>query len=362
MAKIVYGVAGEGSGHSSRSREMIIHLQQLGHVVKVVSYDRGFHNLKDDFDVFETEGLHISSTDNRVSKVKTFTENLQRLPDGHRKLQALRKEIFKTFEPDCVITDFEPMTAYLANHYNLPLITIDNQQRLRYMSYPCPAHLQNDRRMTVNIIRAMVPRPDISLVTTFYFSKAKNDRTFFFPPILRKDVLSLQPHDGEHILVYLTGGFESFLKKLNSFQREQFRVYGYDRDDTQGHINYKPFSKDGFLQDLASCKAVMATAGFTLLTESFYLKKPYLALPMQGQFEQEINGFLMAKLNYGINLRHVNAGAIGNFLYRIPDFKEKLAGYQAQDNSRIKDKLEELLADNCSAAREFHRKRSRLIP
>jgi UDP:flavonoid glycosyltransferase YjiC (YdhE family) len=106
----------------------------------------------------------------------------------------------------------------------------------------------------------------------------------------------------------------------------------------------------------------MATAGFTLLTESFYLKKPYLALPMQGQFEQEINGFLMAKLNYGINLRRVNAGAIGNFLYRVPDFKAKLTGYQAQDNSRVKDKLEELLDDNCSVAWKFHRKRSRLIP
>ena len=147
MAKIVYGVSGEGSGHSSRARVMINHLQDLGHTVKVVSYDRGYNNLKDDFDVFETEGLHITSLDNRVSKVKTFTENLQRLPEGHRKLQALRKEIFKAFEPDCVITDFEPMTAYLAGHYDLPLITIDNQHRLRYMSYPCPSHLQNDRRL-----------------------------------------------------------------------------------------------------------------------------------------------------------------------------------------------------------------------
>ena len=107
MAKIVYGVSGEGSGHSSRAREMITYLQKLGHIVKVVSYDRGYNNLKDDFDVFKTEGLHIASLDNRVSKVKTFTENLQRLPDGHRKLQTLRKEIFKSFEPDCVITDFQ---------------------------------------------------------------------------------------------------------------------------------------------------------------------------------------------------------------------------------------------------------------
>ena len=362
MAKIVYGVSGEGSGHSSRAREMINHLQDLGHTVKVVSYDRGYKNLKDDFDVFETEGLHIASLDNRVSKVKTFTENLQRLPEGHRKLQALRKEIFKAFEPDCVLTDFEPMTAYLASHYNLPLITIDNQHRLRYMSYPCPSHLQIDRRLTVGIIRAMVPRPDISLVTTFYFGQAKNNRSFFFPPILREDVLALQPYDGDHILVYLTSGFESFLKKLKSFKREQFIVYGYDREAREDHITFKPFSKTGFLQDLASCKAVMATAGFTLMTESFYLQKPYLALPMHGQFEQEINGYLLSRLGYGINLRRINATAIGNFLYRIPDYTRELKTYAAEDNRRIKSKLAELLDNDCAVAREYHQRRTRVIP
>ena len=362
MAKIVYGVSGEGSGHSSRSREMLTHLQALGHAIKVVSYDRGYANLKDDFDVFETEGLHIASDNNRVSKVKTFTDNLKRLPEGHKKLQFLRKDIFKKFKPDCVITDFEPMTAYLANHYDLPLITIDNQHRLRYMSYPCPAHLQAERKMTKTIIRAMVPRPDVSLVTTFYYGEPQNNRTFFFPPILRQAVLSLQPTVGDHIIVYLTSGFESFLKKLKSFTRESFMVYGTGKEGTDGHLKFKAFSKAGFLADLASCKAVMATAGFTLMTESFYLRKPYLALPMRGQFEQEINGFLLARLKYGINCRRPTAEAVGHFLYRIPDFAENLKTYAAQDNNAIKAKLSELLDDDGALARDFHNRRMRLIP
>ena len=354
-----YGVAGEGSGHSSRAREMIRHLEQIGHTVKVVSYDRGYNNLKNDFDVFETEGLHIASSDNRVSKVKTFTDNLRRLPRGHKKLHALRKNIFKQFQPDCVITDFEPMTAYLANHYDLPLITIDNQHRIRYMAYPCPARLQSERRMTISIIRAMIPRPDISLVTTFYCGEPKNERTFFFPPILRKAVLSLQPEIGTHILVYLTSGFESFLKILRYFNREQFRVYGYNRNEQNGNLLFKSFSKDGFLKDLASCKAVMATAGFTLMTESFFLRKPYLALPMRGQFEQELNAYWMAKLNYGINIRRIRSEAVGNFLYRVPDFKGRLDAYDAADNSAIEAKLEELLDKNCSLARRYHQLRTR---
>lgn len=357
MAKIVYGVSGEGSGHSSRAREMLDHLLDLGHQVKVVSYDRGYRNLKDDFDVFETEGLHIASSDNKVSKVKTFTDNLQRLPRGHKRLNDLRKDIFKTFLPDGVITDFEPMCAYLAHHYDLPLITIDNQHRIRYMTYPCPERLQAERRITISVIRAMVPRPDVSLVTTFYYGDAKNDRTLFFPPILRREVIALQPSEADHILVYLTSGFESFLKVLKSFSRETFLVYGYDRHEQDGNLAFKPFSREGFLSDFASCKAVMATAGFTLMTEAFYLHKPYLALPMRGQFEQELNAHWLAKLKYGVNLRRVRSEAVGNFLYRLPDFKENLKVYPAVDNSAIKDKLEKLVSDNCALAKEFHRRR-----
>jgi uncharacterized protein (TIGR00661 family) len=337
---------------------MLDHLLRLGHVVKVVSYDRGYQNLKTDFDVFETEGLHIASSDNRVSKVKTFTDNLQRLPQGHKKLTALRKDIFKAFLPDCVITDFEPMCAYLAHHYDLPLITIDNQHRIRYMTYPCPTRLQAERRVTVNVIRAMVPRPDISLVTTFYYGDSKNNRTLFFPPILRREVLSLQPHSADHILVYLTSGFESFLNILKSFPREKFLVYGYDRQEKRGNLVYKSFSREGFLEDLAACKAVIATAGFTLMTEAFYLRKPYLALPMRGQFEQELNAYWLAKLKYGMNLRRIRSEAIGNFLYRVPDFKEQLNQYRAADNRAIKDKLGELLDDNCALALDYHRRRS----
>lgn len=84
MARIVYGVSGEGSGHSSRAREIAAHLCEQGHDLWLASYDRGYRNLKDDFRVFEIEGLCIASEDNKVSVVKTFTENLKRLPEGHR--------------------------------------------------------------------------------------------------------------------------------------------------------------------------------------------------------------------------------------------------------------------------------------
>lgn len=362
VATIVYGVSGEGSGHSSRAREILTHLQAQGHRVRVASYDRGYQNLHRDFETLEIAGLSIASQDNRISPFKTIAQNVAALPQVKASLERLKEEFFPhAHRPNCVITDFEPMTAYLASHYDLPLMTLDNQHRMRYMDYPCPTRYKKDALIAEAVIRAMVPQPDISLITTFYFGRLKNDRSFLFPPIFRRAVLELTPSQGEHILVYVTAGFETLLDTLKTFSRERFWVYGYDREDRDGPLHFKPFSREGFLQDLASAKGVIATAGFTLMTEAFYLGKPYLALPMKGQFEQVLNGLLLDKLGYGVSASQLRRDTIPAFLYRLPDYAERLQQYDRRGNQAICAKLDELLADDCRLAQASRRKRAHIV-
>ena len=357
MAKIVYGVSGSGSGHSSRAREMMTHLRAQGHELLGVSYDRGYRNLKDDFDMFDVPGLHIVAIQNRISKLQTAIKNLKSLTGGISKFREFKETVFNEFQPDVVITDFEPTTAYMANHRDLPLISIDNQHRMRYMEYPCPAILRKDALVTETVIRAFVPKPDISLITTFYYGEVKYDRTFLFPPILRQSVLDARPSDEGHILVYFTQEFESFMAMLDEFPRKRFLVYGAGHEGEEGNFSFRPFSLDGFLADLASSKAVISTAGFTLMTEALQLAKPMLALPMGGQFEQELNAHLLEDIGYGKNGRKADAETIGDFLYRIPEYQEALESYKPQDNRAILAKLDELLADDSALAKRFHEKR-----
>ncbi|MFO0915963.1 MAG: glycosyltransferase family protein [Pirellulales bacterium] len=357
MAKIVYGVSGEGSGHSSRARELARHLLAGGHDVRLVSYDRGYRNLSSEFQVFETEGLTIASRDNRVSIVQTFTENLARMPEGHRKLQALRRELFKDFQPDCVITDFEPMTAYLAAHYSLPLISVDNQHRMRYVEFDVPPGLETDWHLTRNVIRLMVPRPDVCLVTTFCPGTARNDFTFQFPPIVALEALQQSVSDGDRILVYVTSGFETLVDLLRGFRREKFIVYGTSASGSEGNMTFKQPDRAGFLADLGQAQAVVATAGFTLISEALAMHKPYLAAPMEGQFEQELNGFQLESMGFGKNGRRPEGDTIAAFLYQLPDYRDKLAAYAPGDSSGIKAKLDELLADDCRLLRQFQAQR-----
>ena len=360
-ARIVYGVSGEGSGHSSRARETATRLLADGHEVLVVTYDRGVRNLADDFDVVETEGLHIATVDNRVSVARTFAENLARLPDGWRGLNEVRRRCFRAFRPDVVLTDFEPQTAYLAQHHGVPLVSLDNQHRMRYMEHPIEPRLERDAKLTRTIIRLLVPRPDVSLVTTFYFGRVKNERTFLFPPILRGEVREAEPEDAGHVLVYFTQGYDSFLDLVRAEAAEtgrRFVVYGYDREEDDGALAFRRPSRAGFLEDLRTATAVVSTAGFTLLTESLQLGKPFLALPMAGQYEQELNALMLAELGYGANGRaggmEPTRATLTDFLADLPRFRERLATYDGGDPEALPRFLAELLADDCARARAFH--------
>ena len=357
MARIIYSLSGEGSGHSSRSREMITHLLKMGHTVKVASYDRGYSNLKDDFDVLEIEGFSIISEDNKVSIGKTFTQNFNTILDRFEAFNILKQKYFKEFKPDCVITDFEPMAAYLANELDIPLMTIDNQHRMRYMDFPCPLEWKAEAILIENLIRVMIPRPCVSLVTTFYFGDKRNDRTYLFPPILRQSVIESNPSTGDYILVYATHEYETLIEHLKTYKRENFIVYGFNRDKIEGNLTFKSFSRSGFLDDLTGCKAVIATAGFTLMTESFYLGKPYLALPMKGQFEQVLNGLMLDELKYGKSALDLKKENISAFLYDIPEYTENLKKYEHKDNNAIKEMLDLILANDCQVLRSFNEKR-----
>ena len=93
------------------------------------------------------------------------------------------------------------------------------------------------------------------------------------------------------------------------------------------------------------------------MTEALHYGKPYLALPMGGQFEQELNGLLLTRCGYGKRAHAPDVDTIGEFLYRLPEYRSCLATYTSSDNSAITGKLDELLADGAALAREFYDRR-----
>jgi uncharacterized protein (TIGR00661 family) len=341
MANILYGVNGEGAGHSTRSKEVLTHLQKNGHQLHVVSFDRGLRNLSDSFDVTEIFGFRLTYVNNRVRYRPTIARNLFTAPRAARSVHRLMK-LADEWRIDLVITDFEPLSCHVGHRKHVPVISIDNQHCLTNAVISYPRRYRREAAATKIVTRLMTPRADAYLVTSFFSAPVRRLNTLLFPPILRQEVLQTRASEGEDILVYVTSPVLELVKSMANI-RCRFLAYGFGREGREGNIVFKKPSMEGFLQDLAACKAIIANAGFSLLSEALYLGKPYLAVPVQRQFEQVFNAYYVDKMGYGACWKELNKERVESFLFNLPLYKENLASYPRQGNSALLARLDELI-------------------
>lgn len=341
MARILYGVAGEGSGHSSRAKEVIEYLINKGHIVKVVSYDRGYKNLKPYFDVEEIFGLRFVYRKNEVQPIETVFRNFMHLSDAVKSFDKVNR-IADKFKPNIVFSDFEPVSAMVANSKKLPLISIDNQHRLTNTKIEYPKKYKKDALAAQVVTKLMVMNAKAYLAIDFTSSKVIDKKTFLFPPILRKEVLDIKTFEGDYVLVYFTSSFENLLPIFKQVNKK-FVVYGFDKNKKEGNITFKKAGQKEFLKDLANCQGIVANAGFTLMTEALYLRKPYLAVPVKGQFEQVFNAYYLDKLGYGKYWDELDKEKIESFLFNLDLYKKNLKKYKKENNSKIFKKIDDLI-------------------
>jgi uncharacterized protein (TIGR00661 family) len=349
MANILYGVNGEGSGHSTRAKEVISHLQQQGHRLHIVSFDRGLRNLSESFPVKEIFGLSLTYVNNRVRYKRTLANNLIKAPRVARSLKAL-SHLVEEENIELVITDFEPLTCHVGHRKHLPVIAIDNQHAITNTVVSLPRGFRRDVAAVRFVTRMMTPHADAYFVLSFFPAPVKRRNTFLFPPIVRHEVLSTKAQTGDYVLVYVTSPAKELAALLKQV-RCKFIAYGFGTEGQDRNILFKKPSMDGFLRDLAGAKAVIANAGFSLVSEALYLGKPYLAMPVKNQFEQTFNAYYVDKLGYGAWWQDLGKEQIESFLFNLPVYTENLQSYPRAGNGAILAKLDELVRNFTSKGR-----------
>ena len=344
MANILYGINGEGAGHSTRAKEVLRHLRRQGHVLHVASFDRGLKNLSDEFEVTEIHGLRLAYVNNHVRYKKTVASNLLAAPKAAKCSRDLMRKADE-WKIDLVITDFEPMTCHVGHRKRLPIIAIDNQHAITNCEVSYPREYRKDAAATRLVTKFMTPRADAHLVISFFPAEVSKKNTFVFPPLLRQEVLSAKPTAGDYILVYVTSPSPELAQMLEQV-RCPFVAYGFGKEGKAGNVTYKKPSLDGFMQDLVGCKGIVANAGFSLISEALYLGKPYLAIPVAHQFEQIFNAHYLAKMGYGAFWEELEKERVESFLFNLEHYCENLKRYPRQDNSALLAKLDFLIAQH----------------
>ena len=264
----------------------------------------------------EVFGLSYAYDKGYVDPIRTLKRNLVKLPKGHRRNVELFKKHFEPFEPDLVISDFEPFSAWWAWRKNVPFVSIDNEHILTLCKLEHPAKNWFSRLTASVVTKCHYVGAVAYIIINFFKVPLRIDSAVLAPPIVRPIVYALQPRDGEHILVYSTTGAreEQLRQVLSKFGGQKFYVYGFNKNAEDKNCVFKERSIEGFLADLAGARGVIASAGFSLISECMYLKKRMLLLPLAGQYEQIINAHYVEKLGLGISAKKLGEAVLAKFL------------------------------------------------
>ena len=353
--RILYGVVGEGMGHAIRSRVILDELVKKHDVQVVVSgraHDYLAKRAGEHLQVKKIWGFTIVTEDNEVRNFKTLFENLKgAFTGGWPKNIKAYFDIADSFKPDVVISDFESWSYLYGVNHMLPVVSVDNMQIINRCTHEKDVLRGHEASFQVakGVIKAKVPGAYHYLITTFFYPPVRKRRTSLHPPILRPEILAARPQTGEHLLVYQTYTTNKELPELLQKLGIECRIYGLRRElkepVREGNLVYKPFSEDGFIDDLRTARGVVASGGFTLMGEAVYLRRPMLAEPVAKQFEQILNARYLEKEGYGLHADEITADKLQEFLQRLPEFEKNLARYSQDGNNDLLAKLDEVLAN-----------------
>ena len=272
--KIIYGCNGEGRGHAARTAALWPELRQDLDITvwSPESIQSFLYEKCQDIRIRTIPGLHFSLQKHRVDYWGTIVMNMPLIGRFNKITDQMAREM-KDNDIQGVISDFEPFTAVASAKAEIPLINLNHPAVVRRSFSILP-----DAVSAKAVASFMTPPAQKNLICSFYDGDVG--------PILRKEVRQAVPEKGDYILVYV--------KKSSA---DEIREILGDYPDREFHIFPGP-DKD-FVTSLAGCAGVLAPAGHQLLSEALFLKKPVLAIPQQGQYEQRLNARMLKASGWG---------------------------------------------------------------
>lgn len=302
--RIAYGVMGYGRGHAMRSGAVLPSLM-AEHEVTVFAGGDAYDVLAPRFPTVRIPIIgYVYNERGGHSLQRTLSRNFSPMADllfGGAGSAMVEKE-FRERGIDLVISDSEAWTHRAAQKLKIPRISYDHVGIIAY----CKPHFPPDLRLvgTRDAIgyRALMGVPERILISSFYPAEPAYPNTRIVGPMLRPEVLQAKAHEGEYLLAYFNKGEHQYLPHIDRALRLldlPVVVYGTPYRGIEENLDFRAPSNEGFLHDLANCKAVLSTAGNQLIGEAIHFGKPILALPEEA-FEQRLNAYMIERMGVGM--------------------------------------------------------------
>ena len=281
--KILYGVQGTGHGHISRARVVLPKLRELAEVDVLMS---GYnYNICLDGEIrYKARGLSLTyDKKGSIDGIHTAL-NLQPL----KFLKDLHSVPVQEY--DFVVNDFEPITAWAAHNAGVPCVAISHQASFISNKVPRPA---KKSMLSEAVIRYFAP------FTTPIGSHYLRYDDFIEPPVIRQQIKDLNPSLGDHVTVYLPAfDHKTLCSIFNKVTQIQWHIFSptCSYEYQKNNVWVRPIGKDTYLKSFENCLGVISSTGFETTSESLYLGKKLLTIPIKNQYEQLSNAAALEEL------------------------------------------------------------------
>ncbi|MFA5940450.1 MAG: glycosyltransferase family protein [Sinimarinibacterium sp.] len=302
--RIAYGVMGYGRGHAMRTMSVLPALM-AEHEVTVFAGADAYEVLAPRFPTVKIPTIGYQYNDaGRHSFTRTVTRNFTPMSDllfGGAGQAQLERE-FTERGTQLVISDSEAWTHRAAQNHGIPRISFDHVGIIAYCKPHFPPDLWLLGMRDAWGYRTLMGVPERILVSSFYPAEPAYPQVQIVGPMLRDEVLRTQSSEGDFLLAYFNKGEHQYLPHIDRALRLldcKVVVYGTKLRGVDDNLDFRAPSVDGFVRDLAGCRAVLSTAGNQLIGEAIHFGKPVLALP-EDAFEQRLNGFMIERMGVGM--------------------------------------------------------------
>lgn len=254
----------------------------------------------------------------RVDLAGTLWQLVRRTPRFRRSLEVIDGLIERT-KPDLVINFLEPLMGWHARwRCRVPVLAVGHQYMLEHPAYPRLGHARLEQWGLRRFVRAS-GQATLRYALSFYeTSEFPDNRAVVAPPLLRDDLLKMRSvgSDGPVLAYLLNAGY---LEELRSWQARNpgVPVHAFcDRpgapriEELQAGFVVQQLDAREFLQCMIRARAVVCSAGFESLSEAAWLRKPALAVPVEGHIEQMLNANDLEKAGLGVAARGFDLGRL----------------------------------------------------
>lgn len=277
---VYYGLSGEGLGHARRALPILEYLRTRAPVV-VLASGQATELVRARF---EGNGPGRFGIEVRTVVGYRFEYNkFSRLSVGGTLLAAQRTAALvndavrslKTelaARPSVVISDFEPITIRAAEAAGVASLSIDHQRFLQACRFnEAPPKVRLCAELLRRVVDVVYGVPQRLVVSGFFLPPLKREfcHARLAGVTIRDNLLHVEPCQEPHLVAYVRRTCPTEVER--SLERSPLPVfmYGMGRRPARGNLQFCESSDQAFSERLATCSAVVSTAGNQLIGEAF---------------------------------------------------------------------------------------------